>query len=222
MQRERQERAQPANDALRKLDLFEKRNPPRFRGGYDPDGAQAWLREMEKIFRALQCDDADKVTFATYVLSDDAEHWWDGMSKRYEAERTPVTWTLFQERFLEKYFPEDVRVKKQMEFLSLTQGSMTVGEYASKFEELSRYYPLYQNLPDDGPRCAKFVNGLRPGIKKVVRMQEIHHFPTLVNRCRIFEEDLKEEISKAQSYGPHRHQRRGFDKKKPYQRFSRH
>jgi len=35
--------------------------------------------------------------------------------------------------FLEKYFPEDVRNKKEMEFLELRQGSMTVAEYAAKF-----------------------------------------------------------------------------------------
>ena len=39
MAQERQNRAQPVNEELRKLDLFEKRNPPRFKGGYDLEGA---------------------------------------------------------------------------------------------------------------------------------------------------------------------------------------
>jgi len=43
---------------------------------------------------------------------------------------------------LEKYFPEDVRNKKEMEFLELKQGNMTMAEYAAKFEELVRYFPI--------------------------------------------------------------------------------
>jgi len=75
---------------------------------------------LEKIFRALQCDDADKVTFTTYAFLEDAENWWDDICHRLQVEGTNVTWALFQKRFLEKYFPEDVREKKKMEFLMLT------------------------------------------------------------------------------------------------------
>jgi len=57
-----------------------------------------------------------------------------------------------------------------MEFLPLTQGSMTVGEYATKFEELSYYHPHYHNVLDECPRCMKFTNGLRPEIKEAIRM----------------------------------------------------
>ena len=126
--------------------------------------------------------------FATYTLRGDAEHWWEGNRSRLEAEGIEITWALFQELFLEKYFPDDVREQKEMEFLSLTQGNMSVGEYASKFEELSRYYTPYQNLVDDRTRCVKFINGLKPIIKEAVRMQAIRHFPTLVNTCRVFKE----------------------------------
>jgi len=36
---------------------------------------------LEKIFYALQCDEADKVTFAAYALSKDVENWWDGIRR---------------------------------------------------------------------------------------------------------------------------------------------
>jgi len=141
-----------------------------------------------------------------------------------EAKGTTITWALFQERFLEKYFPEDVREKKEMEFLALTQGSMTVGEYVAKFKELSRYHPHYHNALDERLRCVKFTNGLRLEIKEVIRMQEICHFPTLLichfptllNRCRIFEEDHKEKVARVKNYRPQRPQKKGFERKKPY------
>ena len=53
-----------------------------------------------------------------------------------------MTWDVFKRVFLEKYIPEEVRNKKEMEFLELKQGSMTVAEYIAKFEELVRYFPI--------------------------------------------------------------------------------
>jgi len=32
------------------LDRFQRNNPSSFTGGYNPDGAQNWMREIEKIF----------------------------------------------------------------------------------------------------------------------------------------------------------------------------
>ena len=52
-----------------------------------------------------------------------------------------VTWEIFREEFLGKYFPADVYNKKEIEFLALKQGSMTVSEYAIEYEELSRFCP---------------------------------------------------------------------------------
>ncbi|MCI97980.1 hypothetical protein A2U01_0119281, partial [Trifolium medium] len=43
---------------------------------------------------------------------------------------------LFKREFLIKYFPVDVKNKKVVEFMELKQGSMTVADYAVKFETL--------------------------------------------------------------------------------------
>jgi len=63
--------------------------------------------------------------------------------QRLEGASTVVTWKLFREEFLGKYFPDNVR-KKEIEFLELKQGSMTVAEYAGKFKEWSTFCP-YNN-----------------------------------------------------------------------------
>lgn len=39
---------------------------------------------------------------------------------------------MFRAKFLENHFPEDVRSKKEFEFLKLKQGNMTVVEYTAK------------------------------------------------------------------------------------------
>ena len=36
---------------------FRKANPPSFRGTFDPDKAEEWVKAMEKIFSVLACID---------------------------------------------------------------------------------------------------------------------------------------------------------------------
>jgi len=38
------------NDGVRMLETFMRNHPPTFKGRYDPDGAQTWLKEVERIF----------------------------------------------------------------------------------------------------------------------------------------------------------------------------
>ena len=44
---------------------------------------------------------------------------------------------------MRNYFPKHVREKKEIEFLELKQGGLTVTEYASKFVGVEKYYPYY-------------------------------------------------------------------------------
>lgn len=85
--------------------------------------------------------DAQKILYGAYMLSEEAECWWDNVRHRFEANGKMITQVVFKGAFLEKYFPVDVRGKKEVEFLELKQGNMTVADYASKFEELSRFCP---------------------------------------------------------------------------------
>lgn len=54
------------------------------------------------------------------MLSKEVEDWWDNNRQRLEAVGTYITWAVFIAEFLERYLPEDVRGKKEMEFLELT------------------------------------------------------------------------------------------------------
>lgn len=48
---------------------------------------------------------------------------------------------MFRAHFLEKYFPKDVRSKKEIKFLNLKLGNMIVVKYASKFKEMVKFCP---------------------------------------------------------------------------------
>ena len=54
-----------------------------------------------------------------------------------EANHEAINWNTFRRVFLEKYFPVSAQEAKETQFLTLKQGSMTVGEYAAKLESLA-------------------------------------------------------------------------------------
>ena len=47
-----------------------------FRGMYNPDRADEWVKAVEKIFTVLAYTKEQKVAFATYMLEADVEFWW--------------------------------------------------------------------------------------------------------------------------------------------------
>jgi len=66
-----------------------------------------------------------------------------------------VTWVRFKSEFMSKYFPEDLRNKKEVEFLNLKQEKLSVAEYAAKFEELSRFCQYINVVDAMVSKCVK-------------------------------------------------------------------
>ena len=139
-----------------------------FKGKYDPDGALDWLKDIERIFCMMDCTPVQKVRYGTHMLAVEANDWWLETCQRLEAAGEDVTWVVFRREFLRKYFPEDVCGKKEIEFLELKQGNMSVVEYVAKFSELAKFYLHYTEADAGFSKCIKFVNGLRPEIKKAI------------------------------------------------------
>ena len=162
----------------------------------------------------MNCTDAQKVQFGTHMLVKEAEDWWINASQRYDEDNTVVTWAIFRDAFLENYFPEDVRGKKEVEFLELKQGSGSVVEYAAKFQELIKYCPHYNTVNAERSKCLKFVNGLRPDVKKAIGYQQITRFSELVNKSRIYDEDSRDSSAYYKSLSDKRG--KGQMRPKPY------
>ncbi|XP_050918382.1 uncharacterized protein LOC127135792 [Lathyrus oleraceus] len=125
------------------------------------------------------------------MLSEEVEYWWDNARQKFDANGIALTWAIFRDTFLKKYFPANVRSKKEIEFLELKQGNMTVADYAAKFEELFRFSPHYNRVEAEVSKCIKFENGLLPEIKQFIGYQEIRQFSVFVNKCRIYDEDSR-------------------------------
>ena len=99
-----------------------------------------------------------------------------------------ITWKEFKEVFLEKYFPHSVCIQKEIEFLQLWQGEMTVSEYVVKFESLARFSHYLKDNPQNDWKTIKFEEGLKLELQSSINILELRDYPTLVNKCRITEQ----------------------------------
>jgi len=73
------------------MEDFMKHRPVKFSGKATLDQADAWMRECEKICRVLECTDAQRLLFVTFLLVADAEYWWQGMHRLMQTRGEEVT-----------------------------------------------------------------------------------------------------------------------------------
>ena len=73
--------------------------------------------------------------------------------------------------------PEVARDKHQLEFLNLTQGSMTVAEYEMRFTQLSQDVPMMVAREKD--RCRHFEEGLNYEIWSQLMPGDLHNYQEL-------------------------------------------
>ncbi|XP_052728533.1 uncharacterized protein LOC108327418 [Vigna angularis] len=171
------------------LESFLQHHPAKFNGKGLPDEADQWLRDVEKIFNAKRCPDENRLAYTEYLLTGEASHWWASARAILADARQQVTWEVFRNKFYEEYFPDSVRFAKEVEFLQLVQGSMTVSEYTNKFKHLVRFYTM---TTSEEWQCRKFENGLRSDLKVMISSLCIRTFPAMVERAKVLEKNMAE------------------------------
>ena len=70
---------------------FLKGHPPMFSHATDLLEADDWLRAVEKQLNIAQCDDQQKVLYASRQLQGEAQDWWESFEYGYPANAPPVT-----------------------------------------------------------------------------------------------------------------------------------
>ncbi|XP_052723099.1 uncharacterized protein LOC128193519 [Vigna angularis] len=171
------------------LESFLQHHPAKFSGKGLPDEADQWLRDMEKIFNAKRCPDENRLAYAEYLLTGEASHWWSSVRASLTDAQQLITWEVFRNKFYEEYFPDSVRFAKEVEFLQLVQGSMSISEYTNKFKHLVRFNTM---ATSEVWQCRKFENGLRSDLKVLISSLCIRTFPAMVERAKVLEKNMAE------------------------------
>ena len=74
--------------------------------------AESWIKVIEKVFHALRCPTQEKVTFATFMLQDEAADWWEVEIEKLGPNGASFTWKEFKRAFYEVYFFQSIRFQK--------------------------------------------------------------------------------------------------------------
>ena len=98
---------------------FLKGHPLVFSHATDPLEADDWLRVLEKQLNIAQCDDQQKVLYASGQLQGEAQDWWESFEYGRPANSPPITWQEFRENFRSYHIPEGLIELKQEEFRAL-------------------------------------------------------------------------------------------------------
>ena len=92
------------------------------------------MSDIEKIFEPTQCPEERTLSYAIYMLIEEAEFWLIGMKQMMGDKEEIVTWESFKVRFLEEYFPDSIIYAKEIKFMQLEQGNLPV---TARFKHLS-------------------------------------------------------------------------------------
>nr|XP_027192723.1 uncharacterized protein LOC113787766 [Cicer arietinum] len=139
----------------------------------------------------MPCTNRQKVAFAAHLLKGGAEYWWMSAKTYLQTQGTHMNWEQFEVAYLDKYYPKIARRQKELEFVHLQQGDMSIVEYVAKFEELARFSPHAQYAPIEEWKINQFEWGFRHEIRGNIGHMELTNYSTIVHKSYIAEDNLK-------------------------------
>ncbi|XP_011621279.1 uncharacterized protein LOC105420220 [Amborella trichopoda] len=128
------------------------------------------------------------------MVEGEAEHWWNLVKQTWRELGTEPTWENVLVAFDEKYFPDSVRERKEVEFIELQQGNMVGEHYATRFTELSRYAPHIVNT--EAWKVVKFERGLWLDIRDRVMSANLKSYAPMVDFALKIERDCENHRSR--------------------------
>jgi hypothetical protein len=102
----------PQPQQLDKLGEFQRTKPPAFSHSIEPMNDDDWLKTIEKKLQVVQCNNREKVLFASHQLVGPAADWWDTYVEAHE-EPESMNWQEFKNSFHSHHVPLRVmKIKK--------------------------------------------------------------------------------------------------------------
>ncbi|MQM02987.1 hypothetical protein Taro_035756 [Colocasia esculenta] len=119
-----------AEEPVMQVEKFLRLQPPTYSGGPNPDIAEHWVHEIERVFATIRCPAADKVVLVAYQLRGFALEWWRLKMQTTFTGRTEeaITWSEFldvraRRTFLDRRPVQSRVVAVQGQYLQLCSSS---------------------------------------------------------------------------------------------------
>ncbi|KAK4721548.1 hypothetical protein R3W88_011781 [Solanum pinnatisectum] len=94
--------------ALRVRELL-RMNPSEFYVSKVEEDPQGFIDEVYKVLAIIRLTLVEKVKLVTYKLRDVAQIWYEQWKDNRPVEAGPIEWKEFQEAFLDRFFPLELR-----------------------------------------------------------------------------------------------------------------
>jgi hypothetical protein len=101
-----------------KLGEFQRTKPSTFSHSIKPIDADDWLKTIEKKLQVVQCNNREKILFASHQLEGPAADWWDAYVEAHE-EPESINWQEFKNSFRSHHVSLGVMKLKKKEFKDL-------------------------------------------------------------------------------------------------------
>ena len=137
-------------DRARRLGAYD------FEGSIDGGIADEWLKKLDKAFVILGLTEVEKVQNVHGFVKGIADDWLARIRRLYGED---LTWDIFVTEFHKEYLTGSYKKGKQEAFFKLTQGSLSIREYADQFEDL--YHFVTDIMPSEEIKCDRFRSGLQ-------------------------------------------------------------
>ncbi|MDD0156946.1 hypothetical protein PSY55_23685, partial [Shigella flexneri] len=82
------------------------------------------MEELQKLFMVMHVLDVERVELVTYQPKGVARVWYDQWMKGRVEGSPIVSWSMFEEVFMRRFFPLELREAKVREFLTLKHESL--------------------------------------------------------------------------------------------------
>jgi hypothetical protein len=172
---------------------FWNTEPPMFSNTTDHLEADDWITTIEHKLDMVQCNDREKVLFASGQLVGVASEWWNSYIYEHEQPQS-IVWKEFKDNFITHFIPVSTMKLKRKEFLSLKQGQITVTEYRDKFIQLSMYAP--RSSGSDKNKRKHFLKRLNEDLQSILSLHEYSSLQDVINKAIELESKLQEIMSK--------------------------
>lgn len=121
-----------------------------------------------------------------------AQVWWESNEREVMAPWEIITWDMFLEELENKCISSVVKDKRAIEFTNLVQGSMTIIEYDTEFEELPKY--ASNTILAERDEALKFQRGwTKDDIKVRVAPLALETYVEALKRAQWIEEEIGDE-----------------------------
>ncbi|KAJ9566000.1 hypothetical protein OSB04_001966 [Centaurea solstitialis] len=140
-------------------------------------------------FEASECDDSQRVKFASHLLKGEALTWWNLTRSSLTPEvYARLSWAEFKKKMLEKYCSERALDKIEDEFRAMKKGNNPISFYAKYF--LEKLGMVEHLAPDEKSKIKAYSRGLPAEMRSAVRIARVTTLHEAIEESLRMEDDI--------------------------------